>query len=48
MRIVFLFVESMVCLTVLFFFNNQEILTVLFYKLSWSVFRGNKILAFHT
>ena len=30
------------------FFNNQEIFTVLFYKLSWSVFRGNKILVFHT
>ena len=29
----------MVCLMVLFF-NNQEILTVLLSKLSWSTFRG--------
>ena len=44
MRIVFSFVKSMVCLTVLFF-NNQEIFTVL---LSWSAFREDRILVFHT
>ena len=37
----------MVCLTVLFF-NNQEIFTVLLSKLSWSAFRGDRILVFHT
>ena len=37
----------MVCLTVLFF-NNQEISTVLLSKLSWSAFRWDKILVFHT
>ena len=37
----------MVCLTVLFF-SNQEIFTVLLSKLSWLAFRGNKILVFHT
>ena len=30
------------------FFNNQQILTVLLSKLSWSAFRGDKILVFHT
>ena len=30
------------------FFNNQEIFTVPLSKLSWSVFRGDKILVFHT
>ena len=43
----FSFVKSIVCLTV-FFFNNQEIFTVLFSKLSWSAFRGHKILVFHS
>ena len=42
----FSFVNSMVCLTVLFF-NNQQIFTVLLSKLSWSAFRGDKILVFH-
>ena len=37
----------MVCLPVLFF-NNQENFTVLPSKLSWSAFRGDKILVFHT
>ena len=37
----------MVCLTVLFL-NNQQIFTVLLSKLSWPVFRGDKILVFHT
>ena len=47
-RIVFSFVKSSVCLTVLFF-NNQEIFTVVLSKLSWSAFRGgDKILVFHT
>ena len=31
-----------------YFFNNQEIFTVLLSKLSWSAFRGDKILVFHT
>ena len=30
------------------FFNNQQIFTVLLSKLSWSAFRGDKILVFHT
>ena len=34
----FSFVKSMVCLIVLFFFNNQEIFTVLLSKLSLSAF----------
>ena len=38
-RIVFSFVKSMVCLMVLFF-NNQEVFTVLLFKLSWSAFEG--------
>ena len=42
-----LFVKCMVCLTVLFF-NNQQIFTVLLSKLSWSAFRGDKILVFNT
>ena len=37
----------MVCLTVLFF-NNQEMFTVLLSKLSWSAFKGDKILVFYT
>ena len=39
MRIVFSFVKSMVCFMVLFS-NNQEIVTVLLPKLSWSAFGG--------
>ena len=52
-QLFFSYVKSMVCLTVLFF-NNQQIFTVVLSKLSWSAFRGGggggggKILVFHT